>query len=305
MNQPLVILTYPGHFLLTALTIHSFFRNNPLTPVTVVVDDVSDKAWPGYIDDCKSLYQFATVIPVSSFNIIMQYKDKIDDPWVRQQLVKLHLDQLLPFDTWFFTDGDIEYCSTAPINSIPYCITRGGPTQDSQNAYVAKTLGIDNPGVFAIHPDMDWGALGEKHQVCVSNPPFRTMWAQHLGQLREHVENLHKTSFIEMQLEIVTNSIKDSLGNLDYLMSEWELLANFQISVLGYNIPLKYFPTNKQIGPVERITLPADFVGQPADPVLKCGTCYRSDSSFPRMWWEYIGITVDDRVWNEIIKIVR
>jgi Family of unknown function (DUF6492) len=279
--QPLVALTYPGHFLLTALTIQTYFQHHPLVPVIVIVDDLSVHCWPNYIKDCEELYQ-CQIIPIST----IRPANLFAHGWVRQQIAKLYLDYVLPYDTWFFTDGDIEYCKPAPQNVIPYVITRGGLIQEKQNAYVSKLLDISNPGIWTEHKDMDWEHGTCQHQVCVSNPPFRTMNTHTLQQLRYHIEKLHKKTIEELHISVT------DLNNLNYSISEWELIANFQIHVLNEIFELVYYPT-VPIG---------DLNGSH---YAYCGTCFTTDSAFNQSWWKEKNIAIDDRTWNNVINISK
>ena len=281
MTQPLVVLTYPGHFLLTALTIQTYFQHNPIVPVIVIVDDLSDHCWPNYIKDCENFYQCELIL-MSAIAITRQF----NTGWIRQQIAKLYLDQILPYDTWFFTDGDVGYYHPAPQDVIPYVITRGGPAQEKQNAYVSKSLGIDNAGIWAEHKHMDWEPGTYRHQVCVSNPPFRTMKTHTLQQLRYHIEKLHKKTIEELHISVI------GLNNLDYSISEWELIANFQIHVLKEIIPLVYYPT-----------IPMDDIN--GSPYNYCRTCYTSDSAFNKDWWKEKNIHVDDSIWYSILNIFK
>lgn len=276
--MPLVVLTYPGHFLLTALTIRSYLEHHTPTEIIVVADDLSPYAWPTYLKDCQDLY-WAPVIPVSQIPAAKEF----GNGWIRQQIAKLHLDQILDVDTWFFTDGDVEYCCTAPINTIPYVITRGGPMQDQQNNYVAKMLGIASPvGIYAEHPHMNWDPTTQRHQVCVSNPPFRTMTSSTLRQLRNHIETLHNTGIIELHQKL----------NSECSVSEWELIASFQLHVLKEDIPVVYYPTV----PIR------DDRGSPFD---YCATCYDTDKAYDRDWWKSKGVGVSDRIWQEVVNISK
>jgi len=276
--DPLVVLTYPGHFLLTALTIQSFLKHNTADSVYVIVDDLSRSCWPEYVDDCKQLYTNATILLVSDLAPAAYF----NDPWIRQQVVKLYLDQLLPVDQWMFSDGDVEYFFPVPNNCIPYVITRGGPTQDQQNAYVAKMLGIADPGIHTEHPDMDWESGTYRHQVCVSNPPFRTMYAQTLKQLRIHIETLHNQTVTQLHLT-------------ESMASEWELIANFQLLVLKNTVDLVYYPTIPMIDP------PLISANQPS----YCATCYNTDADFDRQWWHSKGIVISDQLWKKLFNIAR
>ena len=276
MNQPLVVLTYPGHFLLTALTIQSYFRHHNTVPTTVIVDDVDADAWPKYLSDCAELYAPATIVPVSQLPQTNLFRH---EGWIRQQIIKLYLDQILPFDTWFFTDGDIEFNTPVPHDAVPYTITRGGPTQDQQNAYVSALLNA-KPGVF------------DKQQVCVSHPPFRTMRAQDLAQLRTYVEQQVGCDFADWHKDHLTHNGGDLTpdGTPRYLMSEWDLLATFQSTVLQQDINLTHFQTDYTIGEEPKT----------------CGTCFCTDSGIERDWWRTHGrIDVADRIWNTISKISK
>lgn len=276
--MPLVVLTYPGHFLLTALTIRSYLEYHTPTKIIVVADDLSPYAWSTYLTDCQNLYQ-TRVIPVSQMPPAKQF----NNGWIRQQIIKLYLDRIIDTDTWFFTDGDVEYCCPAPLNAIPYVITRGGPTQDQQNNYVAKLLKIEHPvGIYAEHPDMNWDPATRRHQVCVSNPPFRTMDKSTLRQLRKHVEDHHGIGIIEAHHKL----------NGDYSVSEWELIASFQLRVLKEDIPVIYYPT-VPIG---------DDRGSPFD---HCATCYNTDREYGREWWKSKGIEVSDQIWQEVVNISK
>jgi len=263
-QMPLVVLTYPGHFLLTSLTIQSYLKFHAPTSITVIVDDLSDLAWPGYLNDCQQQYG-CKIIPVSTIEPAQAFQN---NHWVRQQIVKLHLDQILPCDHWFFTDGDVEYYFPVPHDATPYVITRGGPVQVNQNAYVTYLLDINNPGIYAEHKDMDWDPGTNRYQVCVSNPPFRTMQAKTLHSLRAYIEQLHGQTVI--QLHQRTN----------HLVSEWELIANFQTHVLNENINLVYYPT---------VPMDKTQITCPNQPDY-CATCYQGDQEFDSSWWQQKGI---------------
>lgn len=255
MTQPLVVLTYPDHFLLTALTIQSYLKHHTPSSITVIADDLSDRAWPNYIKNCEQQYN-CSVVPVSTITSAVPFSN---NSWIRQQIVKLHLDQVLTDDVWFFTDGDVEYCFPVPYNTVPYSIVRVDQERSSHNDYVTMMLGIDTPGIYAQHPDIDWRP-DNRDQVCVSNPPFRTMQAHTLQLLRAHVEQQHQKSMIQIHQKLAC------------LMSEWELIANFQTHVLKQNIDLVYCPT---------LPMNTNMVSQSN----YCKTCYHGDSEFNAEWW--------------------
>jgi hypothetical protein len=107
-----------------------------------------------------------------------------------------------------------------------------------------------------------------------------------LKQLRNHIEQLHGKTLSELHLH---------LNNIDYLVSEWELLASYQINVLKENIKPVYYPTVPLDKQHDLVPNQPDF----------CGTCYNSDSTYSRDWWQSKGILVSDRIWQEIVNISK
>jgi hypothetical protein len=276
MNQPLVVLTYPGHFLLTALTIKSYLKHHKKpSHISVVVDDLSFMAWPEYVQDCKNYYsQFeATVIPVSSNNIINKFAH---NGWVRQQVIKLHLDLLVGFESWFFTDGDIVFLNTVDPATVPYSLPPFSEITNQQNIYVTRMLNIKNPGI-----------LVDEQQVCVSNPAFRTMSSKILQQLRATVEGNLGNPF-DLTQEPLQHI--DSIG-----VSEWELIENFKHHILQEPLNLIQYAPHDYTVPDSSLTFfKHQFI-----------TCYCTDSDIGKEWFEKNSITVPEHEWNHIQKISK
>jgi hypothetical protein len=276
MNQPLVVLTYPGHFLLTALTIKSHLKHHkdPLC-ILVVVDDLSFMAWPEYVQDCKSYYsQFgATVIPVSSNNLFNKFDH---NSWIRQQVIKLHLDLLVGFESWFFTDGDIVFLNTVDPTTVPYSMPPFSEITNQQNMYVAQMLHIKNPGIVV-----------NDRQVCVSNPAFRTMSSKILQQLRATIESNLGNSF---------DLIHEPFQHMDSInVSEWELIENFKHHILQEPLNLIQYAPNDYTAPENQLNcFKHRFI-----------TCYCTDSGIGKEWFEKNDITVLDHHWEHIQKINR
>ena len=287
--DPLVVLSYPGHFLQTALTIQSFLQYNDPVPTTVLVDDLSPYAWPDYVKHCNDLYN-TTTIPISTLSISHHYAQK-ENWWIRQQMVKLHLDLLLPYDRWFFTDGDIEFFYPVPVNKVPYTITRpGGEYRRRNNQYVSAILGIDNPGIYEENSAMNWIPGTTRHQVVVSSPPFRTMQAQVLQTLRSYVEQLHGKSFL-----MVHSYLEDLCGGCDnYLESEWELIESFRRHILDQDIHAIYYPIINNFTQSES-NISHEF----------CATTFASDFQIGRNWFAKKNITTTDNIWQHLEKIIK
>jgi hypothetical protein len=280
MQEPLVVLTYPGHFMLTALTIQSYLKHHNPTDIVIVADDISQHAWPEYVDDCKNFYK-QKILPASSLECLKTESSG----WLRQQRLKLHLDQLTNFSSWFFTDGDIDFRYPASKNTVPFSIVRGEHVRLMQNNFVKNMLGLSTVGIYGQHPDIDWEP-DNTTQVCVSNPPFRSMMAQDLVALRTYVESLHNKSFDQVWTDCVCN--------VDCSVSEWELLENFKTYVQQQPSELIYYPT-----------CPKDHVKtKDADPDF-CEHHFVSDSEFGRDELAKHNIQVPDQIWHHLEKISK
>lgn len=298
MTQPLVVLTYPGHFLLTAVTIRSYFQHNSPVPVTIIADDLSRYAWPEYLNDCiefyASLAESVSVTPVSRLPQAHGY-DYPTGGWLRQQMVKLYLDQLVPYTTWFFTDGDVQFHFPVPFDTVPYTITRHEDgVQQRHNAYVSKILGIDTVGIIAQHAHMDW-IPNRQSQVCVSNPPFRTMHAKILQQLRQYVQELRGMDLAAAHSWIYNDVHVTPDQPAPFLESEWELLENFRKHVLNEDINLIYYPVPELNLDGKHDNTDLEF----------CTTCYASDQMLGRSWFEQQGLKVPDQIWSHLEKISK
>lgn len=270
--MPLVILTYPGHYLLTALTIQSYLKYHQPAKIIVVADDISHQAWPTYITDCKQLYK-TQLIPTSSIPEAVKFSGT---GWVRQQIIKLHLDQILDLDNWFFTDGDIVFLHTVNPMDIPYSIPYFGEQTQKQNEYVSELLVSNSVGVTK-----------NGQQVCVSNPAFRTMERSTLQQLREYIKIKHNQTIAELHQPYLSSN---SIG-----VSEWELIENFKQHILGIELNLiKYAPHDISNANADLNFFSHQFL-----------TCYSTDYGFGQDWFAEQGVTVSDEIWQILSNISR
>jgi hypothetical protein len=273
--MPLVILTYPGHFLLTGLTIKSYLEHHAHTEqIIVVVDDISNKAWPTYLTDCHQLYStFVPTIKIQSASLVPA-AHQFTFGWVRQQIIKLYLDLIIDAESWFFTDGDIVFLHPVNPSDTPYTLPVW--PDEVQNNYIRKLLGIEQAGIF----------VNEK-QVCVNNPPFRAMNRQTLIDLRNHVEQVHGKPTSKVHLEY-----QRTLPNR---ICEWELLESFQMYVQGRQ------PYLVQYAPHDLMNIP-DNLTHFTHQFL---TCYNADQDFGRDWFSNQGIIVSDDIWQILSNINR
>lgn len=255
--MPLVVLTYPGHFLLTALTIRSYLEYHTPTDVIIVADDLSPYAWDSYLKDCQDLY-WATVIPLSQITETIKH----NNGWIRQQIAKLHLDQIIKADSWFFTDGDIVFLHPVDTTHIPYSVPYYGNTTQQQNEYV-ESMGV--PSKIQV----------DDQQVCVSNPPFRTMEAATLKELR--------------------NYSGDRLNITGPGMSEWELIENFKQKIQHKELNLvRYAPHQLNDSTADLKYFKHQFL-----------TCYSTDKELSREWFASQGVHTTDRLWQILSNIKR
>ena len=274
--MPLVVLTYPGHFFFTTLTIRSFLKYHA-TPdqIYIVADDLSPHAWPDYVGDCQQHYhEFgACVIGASRLETLQAYNK---NGWIRQQIIKLCLDQLVNFETCFYTDGDIIFLNAVDPDCVPYSEPGQGNIGQLNQSYVSAMLDIANPGISV-----------NNKSICVSNPAFRTLESRVLQQLRQAVETKTQQKF---DLTHVNYQTQDTSS-----VSEWELIENFKLHKLGRHPNLvKYAPHD-----YTAVSQPLTFFKH------QFLTCYGTDQTIGANWFASQGVTDLDRYWNKIEKISR
>jgi hypothetical protein len=269
----LAVLTYPGHFLLTVLSIRSFLTHNAeyqSSALFILIDDISKLAWPTYVSDCTKLYKThfpnCQIIPLSNFQKFVRFQQW---DWARQQIVKLYLDTVVPGNSWFYFDGDIIFHQPVDISAVPY--TNVDQFADSQNTYVKYMLQIDNVGQWV-----------NDQQVCVSNPPWRLLQANILQKLRAHVLTQHNTELDQLHFDQIQWSWNG--------MSEWELIESFQTHVQKQKVTLE-----------EWGCIPVQALRQSANPWF--GTCFSFESALGLEWFEHQNI--DAKYWWPVVETIK
>jgi hypothetical protein len=266
MRDCAVVLTYPGHFLLTRLTLFSIKEFFPeIKNIVVLVDDFA--AAPLYVRDCKEAYQ-TKVIPLSRYNFLQPFAH---NSWHRQQMVKLHLDLIVDNTHIFFADGDIGFTSHIPFSATPHAFIDSSLNSDirskSQDLYINELLGVDSL--------KNWDHL-QTNRFCTSVTAFRDINTSNLTTLRQFVENRHALDFIEYHKRIIQNPA--------YTMSEWELLETYRANILNEKINWLFCPPRSY----------ADYF-EPIDPGHPCPyfyTCYGTDADFTQEWWDRISTKI-------------
>jgi len=218
MRQAAVVLTYPAHFLHSARTVVSIRQHHPeITQFVMVIDDWSNLAWSGYAEDARDFYKDlgCEVIPASQLDFLAY----VTKPWVRQQTIKLYLDQILSVPQWFFSDGDCELLEPWPYQIRSAHPVPWGDTGQGFVSYVRSML--DQP---------DWSGFHDEQgrYLTTSAPPVRDMRAYDLQALREHIVRLHGEEIWQLHFQKQNQS--------DFVPTEWELMDRFDTSVQGLDI---------------------------------------------------------------------
>lgn len=222
MRQQAVILTYPAQFYITKACVDSIRKFFPeIKKILIIVDDTSELTWDSYVNDCNNLYG-TDILQLSQVKELSRANELNFRPWIKQQLVKMHLDLFVPFSEFFFTDGDIIFRSHMPYNSIPWTYNPNYPGYDGLDIYTSKLLGLDTSNV-GVYVKRD----GENTRADTAAIPFRDIQVSVLKQLRNHVETKTGKDFLLLHKEI-----QDINPNY---VSEWELIEVFKEKIL--NLP--------------------------------------------------------------------
>lgn len=265
MRSHAVVLTYPGHFLQTQLTLRSLRLYLPsIKNITVLVDDISPWAWPNYVDHCRLAYNQTDVQPLSQHKFL----HNIQPGWLRQQMVKMHLDLIINHNEVFVTDGDVVFRTQVPYQTTPVNLVdadQSDKTADLQRTYVTKALGQHIPFSLYLGRRPDFSAAG-----------FRDLDLQMLMDIRNLVQ--HNTGQIFLNYHMNLKSI--------FGISEWELIENYRLSVL-YQLPnFTLFSCHN---------LNTDLVAlQPH----WFSTSWATDTEFGLSWWQEQGVDYINSVWD-------
>lgn len=282
-----VVLTFPGHFFQTALSIKSINRWYRPQTWAIIIDDLSSVVWDSYEQDFVSYLK--TEFPWLKFSLhrTSDYPQlhRCVSGWWRQQLVKLTLDTIVDNDEWFVVDGDVVFDAVCDVkNVIPISFRTQGPNSPlavlGMN-YVRNLLGITQ------------GSLTVNNEYVLTNPiPFRWLTAHLLQQLRLHVEQRYNNkNFVELHLDWFDDqtilAFEDPPQRM--IMTEWELIECYKQYVLDMKLPLVEMGSGY---PLYMHT--SELMGQPG--LFRHG--YIRDASIDRKWLECQNISVSDDIWQ-------
>lgn len=255
MRSQAVVLTYPGHFLLTKLTLESIKQHiSGIENITVIVDDLSNLAWTEYTNECSDLYQ-TNVIRTSKLPI-QNLQELRKNPWVKQQVIKLYLDQIFPEETEiFFSDGDVVFHHNVEYMCVPYFVRTQGHEFTLTKEYIENALGKEFSGITV-----------NKRTICANGAPFRDMHLAILPQLRNAVEKYTRKNFIDYHLSLIHDNSQ--------AMSEWELLEFFKKSILQLDSDFYYYHLQYIDKQLDR------------DPGRYFTSCFCCDKELDPTWWD-------------------
>jgi hypothetical protein len=190
-----VVTTFPGYFFITVLCLRSVKKYLSHLPVDIIIDDFGLDHWPTYVNDCQQYLR--SEFPDVDLNFVLfSQLSNVDDAqyggWFRQQLIKLHLDQLIQGNNWLSVDADVIFKEYPNLNIIPVTRTSADAIDRGNRFYVKYMLDVDQP---FLGNDTD--------HLCASSVPFRYLSRELLTQLRQHVEKTHCKNFLQLHLNLM------------------------------------------------------------------------------------------------------
>jgi hypothetical protein len=268
MRSQAVVLTYPGHFLLTKLTIDSIQKHiSGIKNIVVIVDDLSLLAWTGYIDDCAKLYQ--TNIVTTSQLQIQNLREFRKNPWVKQQIIKLYLDLIFPTKSEvFFADGDVVFHHDVEYQGVPYFVRTQGHEFTLTKKYIQDILGHEFSGLQV-----------DDRTVCANGAPFRDIQLDILPQLRNTIETHTQKPFIDYHLALMTDNTQ--------AVSEWELLEFYKKTILNVDSDFYYY----HLQYIDQVLT--------KDPGRYFSSCFCCDKQLGKNWWLEQQLDVD-QYWSRL-----
>lgn len=227
-----VVTTFTGYFFITVLCLRSIKKYLSHLPVDIIIDDFDLAYWPSYVDDCKKYIkqQFPDLnINFFVFSQLPHVDDAKHGGWFRQQLIKLHLDQIVQDNNWLLVDADVVFNDYPVIDTVP--VKRANPDSiDSGNRhYVKYMLSTERP--YLGHSDQ---------HLCASGVPFRYISRDLLQQLRQHVEKIHNKNFLQLHIDLMNarQIVAYDPDMQKMIMSEFQLIEVYRNQYTNDNLEI-------------------------------------------------------------------
>ena len=233
--ERVVVTTFPGYFFSTALCLQSIQQHVPGIGVDIIIDDFGLAAWPDYVSDCETYIrdQFPDLdLQFYQFSQIPTVDRAGAGGWFRQQLIKLHLDQILDTDRWLLIDADVVLHEPPDISTVPVLPHPPDPIGIGNRLYIKHMLGTGKPWLFG---------ESEHKFVCASGIPIRYITRDLLTSLRNHIESVIDCNTLELHLDLIA---KQQLVAYDpdaktMVMSEFQLIEVYRNQFYSKPVPLR------------------------------------------------------------------
>lgn len=218
----LAILSYPKNYHITQVAIRHAIKYIPnITEVAIIWDDSHPEKPLAPLNQVMRL-----PIPCYSYSWSALPNIEYDgNNWAGQQLIKLHMDLLIPSEDFIIFDGDL--ILNQPIDPANILYSSNIPQTHGRYDHVAELLGL---GVYEF-----------------STCPMMYVKAQWLRNIRKLCEtNCHTT--IDKKLLSAFNKAQ-SVNQTNWL-TEWNVIARYQLQVLKLPRKIEYFHRHWIKGPV-------------------------------------------------------
>jgi hypothetical protein len=262
-----VVTTFPGYFFITVLCLRSVKKYLSHLPIDIIIDDFDLDHWPTYVDDCQQCLR--SEFPDVDLNFVLFSRlANVDDAqyggWFRQQLIKLHLDQLIQGNNWLSVDADVIFKESPNLATIPVTRTSADTIDSGNRLYVKYMLDVDQP---FLGNDTD--------HLCASGVPFRYLSRELLTQLRQRVEQNHCKNFLQLHLDLMKSGqiVAFDSDMQRMIMSEFQLIEVYRDQFSNDNFNIR--------------------IGTSAFDHDSVKDWHRS-----REWFEFQGVTVTDHQWQ-------
>jgi hypothetical protein len=228
-----VITTFTGYFFITVLCLQSVKKYLSHLPIDIIIDDFDLTHWPTYVADCQ---QYLTnQFPDLNLNFVLfSQLSHVDDArhggWFRQQLIKLHLDQLVPDNNWLSVDADVVLKEYPATDTIPVTRTSADAIDTGNRKYVKYMLSVEQP------------YLGQSNEhLCASGVPFRYLSRDLLTQLRQRVEQIHNKNFLQLHIDLMNAGeiVAYDPDMQQMIMSEFQLIEIYRDQFCNNNFAIK------------------------------------------------------------------
>jgi hypothetical protein len=202
-------------------------------PIDIIIDDYDLTHWPNYVDDCKK-YLTKQFSDLNLNFVLFSQLPHVDNAryggWFRQQLIKLHLDQLVSDNHWLSVDADVVFKEYPATDIIPVTRTSADAIDTGNRKYVKYMLSVDRP--YLGHSD---------EHLCASGIPFRYLSRDLLTQLRQHVEQTHNRNFLQLHIDLMKSGeiVAYDPDMKRMIMSEFQLIEVYRDQFCNNNFIIK------------------------------------------------------------------